>query len=158
MQYLTKENITLVIAIVGAVGTFTMWIYTLIVNRKNISFSIIAAYYSRNSLYIYFIIENKARLNLSINSIALLVNGEKFFCQRIPMKIYERNEEKEYFSCRFPISLSSLCGDSGYLYFKLQNAELDFSEKLNVIISTNRGKDVLIQVEPNYKDNFKYLI
>lgn len=158
MRILTKENVTLLIAIVGALGSFAMWIYTLIINRKNVSFSIIASYYSRSSLYVYFIIENKARVNLSVSSIALLVNGEKFFCQQIPMKLFEQNEDKEYFSCKFPIFLSSLGGESGYLYFKLQNADLDCSDKLNVIISTNRGKDVVIQVEPNYKDKFMCLI
>ncbi len=165
MNYLTRENITLAIAIFGALGTILTWIHSIIANRKNITFSIISAYHKNNIMAAYIMIENKSRLPICINGFSLVEGEKKVMCKQIPTKIIEITDRsgseitdnRKIISCQFPISLGALSGDSVYLLFELKDININISEELNFLISTNRGKELSFRVIPKYADDFTKL-
>lgn len=165
MKYFTRENITLVIAIFGAIGTIFTWIHNIITNRKNISLSIISAYHKNNIMVAYIMIENKSRMPICINSFSLTEGKKKVMCKQIPTKIIEITnrsgteitDRRNIYSCKFPISLGALSSDSVYTFFDLRDINIDISEELNFLIATNRGKELSVRIIPKYVDSFEKL-
>ena len=63
-NFITRENITLVLAILGSFGTLSSWFFVLLKNRKNLKMHIVGHRFSEDnhSLLIYTMFENKSRL------------------------------------------------------------------------------------------------
>lgn len=125
--FLTKENITLFLSILGVLGSFSSWVYIFIKNRKNINFQIVGQRYcDDSSLLIYMMFTNKSRLPIAITNIGVYINSTFYSCIEIPIVALEettrcKNEiisHHEYKSLPMPIVISGLGGTSGYVYFE----------------------------------------
>ena len=145
MNYITKENITFILAIIGSLGT----IYTLISQRKKLSLSIQEYRYHDKTLLMFVSFANHSHLPISILNIAIVHDKVCYPCVYIPTVVCQHTHRigkevlnyREDFSIQFPIVLSSLAGSSGYLYFdKLPDIYPDNPTALTVQVSTNRGK------------------
>lgn len=141
----TKDNITFVLAIIGSLGT----IFSVIAQRKNISLSIESYSFKNRTLLMYVAFTNRSRLPISILNISIVQNKICYPCVYMPTAVveYTRRSGKELLgyreelSIQFPISLSSLAGSSGYLYFdKLPQNYPDAPTAVTLEVSTNRGR------------------
>lgn len=147
-QFLTRENITLIIAVFGALGTIATWISNYFHTRKNIEIQIIKISHMEKSLLAYITIQNKSRLPISINCISTQINGHSYSGFTVPpytLNVQKESENKitsirEYSPIPFPINLGSLSGTSGYIFFDIPKCDVEsLSTPLTVLVSTNRG-------------------
>ncbi len=165
MQYFTKENFTLAIALVGAIGTIASWVYAFLSTRKRLAFKLVSSYTKNNTFISFVMIENKSRLPISINAISLILNEDTIMCGQIPTKILEITnrsgqevtDRRKIFTMQFPISLAALSGASGYIFFELKGQEINNEEKLLTMLGTNRGKPITFRVVPNYVEKLNEL-
>lgn len=143
-----KDNITLAIAIFGAIGTLVNWFYSFIRNKKNISISIPQLMHKSNNIYFFIVIENKSLLPISINQISLISNDSKFVFSQIAVKMFETThtsggvvtDRHKIFTIQFPVSLNGLCGTSGFLYLTLpEDVSETLPNNLSFEVATNRG-------------------
>lgn len=145
LNLLTRENITLALAILGSIGSLSSWIYTFINNRKNLTFHIVGRrYFENESLFLYMSFVNKSRLPISITSIGVKIDDELYSCQEVPIATFEEtapDKHREYKSMPMPISIPGLGGTSGYVYFGLPKA-VPQADATHLIfrVSTNRGR------------------
>ena len=150
--FLTRENITLVIAIIGCIGTISTWICSYMSHRQNLDIRVLGHLIPEGySVILYVMLENKSQLPISITGISVCQNEILYPCQEIPIKVYETTTRKnkeivshnEYFSMPNPIFLPSLCGTSGYVYFEApQEVFPPDATQLTLRLTTNRGKVV----------------
>ena len=147
----TRDNITLMIALIGCLGTIITGISNYFANRQNLDFRILGHLVPTGAaIILYIMFENKSRLPVSITCISVIYNGIPYRCQEVPVKIYEtttrRNRTEilshhEYFSMSIPISLPGLGGTSGYAYFEAPEEIFQpDTTHLTFRVSTNRGK------------------
>ena len=147
----TRDNITLLIAIVGCVGTIITGIHSYLSNRQNLSFRVLGHLVPEGrSIILYMMFENKSHLPVSITSVSVFRNGIFYNCQEIPVKVYETTTRKnrteilshhEYFSMQIPIFLPGLGGTSGYVYFEApQEVFQPDATHLTFRVTTNRNK------------------
>lgn len=144
-DYFTKDNITFILATIGSLGT----IYSMITQRKRVSLSIQEFRYKNKTLLMYVAFTNRSRLPISILNISVVYDKVCYPCVYIPITVVEHTRHsgkellshREELSIQFPISLSSLAGTSGYLYFdKLPDNYPDAPTTLTLEVSTNRGR------------------
>ncbi len=149
IKSITKDDVTFILALIGSIGTTTGWIYHWIHTRKNITFTIVGNQFSANGLLLYFQITNNALQTITINDISVLINDSEFHCSAMPVRVLEEIrrigketiDRKEYYSIKLPLTLSPLCGDSGYLNFSFHSEiQQPFPSKLTFVIRTNRGR------------------
>lgn len=146
----TRSNITLLLSIIGSVGTVSSWIHHWITTRINFSISVNGySYVESKGLLLHATFSNHSRLSLSINDICLKSNDLEYSCSAIPQKVLEITNRRgkdilshhEYFSMDFPINISPLSGKSGYVYFPLDSKiSLTLPNTVDFVICTNRGK------------------
>lgn len=154
LEYLTKENITLVIAIIGALGTIVTAITKIWNNRVklDITFAGIMDIELKDAALIYLMISNQSRLPISITAISVLHNDFFLQCETIPQIAYRNNVVNSDFryTLTFPIDIQGLCSASGYILFEFApDTFQQFSNTVNLRISTNRGK--VIEIEQTYE-------
>lgn len=151
LKFLTKDNITFILAVIGSCGTLFFWIKSYFDNRVKLNFKAVEKLNDDDSLLLYIMLENCSRLTLSINQITVVSQNNKVNCVEIPTKVYtvtsrtgnEITDQQNYYSLNMPIVLNPLCGTAGYLYFAgNQFVPLDSSTELIVEFCTNRGKKV----------------
>lgn len=144
----TRDNITLILAIWGALGSFASWVYTFASQRKNISVRIIENDITEACLF-YILFENKSRLPIAITNISLLVDSKEVYCEPISTLAFEYTrrskgevvERIQRYTLALPITLSSLGATSGYVYFDTApDEQLLSSRSATLKIYTNRGK------------------
>ena len=149
MDLISKENITLVIAVFGLIGSASMWAYKLVVQRSNFSVTILRKGIFGKDVTLFASFENKSRLPIAITRISLLIDGVVYDCVPVPTMVYEevrrsRGEEVgrlQEFSIQMPIPLDSLSARSGFLHFELpEGILLSEPTALTFLISTNRSK------------------
>lgn len=150
ITFSSKENITLLLSILGAVGSASAWLHTLIKSRKRFDMKINGYRTNPHGILLHVEFVNKSTLPLSINDISIY-NSREYPTKHIPEKVLERTHRvghkiqshKEYYSMSFPINLPSLCGTAGYLYFS-SGEEIfpQLSNTATLIIRTNRGQKV----------------
>ena len=167
LQYLTRENITLALAIFGSAGTLISWISRIVSSRKSVSISIGRIYEPDKCFSCFLIFENKSRLPISITSISVLIDGVSFPCVSIPHAAYTITEKtgstvtryKEFPGLSMPLNLSGLSGSSGFLDFDIPQEYLQkLSTPLILQVATNRGRLKQIQLEfEDYSDQGELL-
>ena len=149
MKYLTRDNITLALSIIGSAGTVITWIVSYVKSRKNLSVKIVKLLRSKNIMILYIMINNKSRLPIAIESLSITYKDKIFPCALIPKKTFERTtktgsvikENKSYYTLQLPIYLPSLGGTSGYFLFDIpEEVSQNLSTPLTVLIHSNRGK------------------
>lgn len=147
-KYLTRENITLAIALFGALGNIINWIMNYYSFQRKITIHINKISHFGNAVVAYVTIQNKSRLPISINDISLKTNGKIYTGFHIPqltLKIKRRTgdtitAEREYSCMTFPVNLGSLSGVSGYLFLDTSKEDSEtLSTLLTFEVSTNRG-------------------
>lgn len=144
----TRDNITLALSIFGSIGTVFTFIHTFITNRKNVNVRIIGHRFSDESLLIYMAFENKSRLPISVTGITVMINGVWYSCVEPSITVLNETfrtgkivtSHHEYKSLALPISLPSLGGTSGYVYFEFPEAIFQTdTTQLKFLINSNRG-------------------
>lgn len=157
LKYLTRENITLLIAIWGAIGTSLNWIIAFFRSRKNISMQIIKICKFKNTVIAYITFQNHSRLPISINNLNLVVNNTLYTGFNVPpltitierTKSNDATMAKKYVTISFPINLPSLTGISGYVLFNIsKEAYENLSTPLTFQVSTNRGNPIRMKLSP----------
>lgn len=151
MEYITKSNVTFILAVFGSIGTITSWIYAYFATRKNIILRVIAYQAKNNILLTYLSFENKSRLAISITNLALKVNGTYFPCRHLPQRVTSSQQSIggkivssiDYYNIRLPIELGGLGSNSGYVLFVLpKGVGIPDSKILTLQVVSNRGKAV----------------
>ena len=124
LSLFTRDNITLILAIFGSLGTLISWIFSYISNRRNLDIHVVG--YRQDTphallLYVSFI--NNSRLPISISDISIKINGIISSCQKIPITALEEEISRkgnaishyDHKTIGFPISIPGLNGTSGYV-------------------------------------------
>jgi len=157
INLMTKDNITLAIAIIGFVLSLYTWICTLIERKRNITIEIDnqaqwAVRFTTSKCQCWttaVFINNKSHLQNSIHRISVLdEQGKEYFAQ-IPQQFVAHTFRKlidtdtKWFekiieSAKFPIDLNTLGSAYEYIEFQLP---IDFNHTPQAfILYTNRGK------------------
>ena len=84
---ITRENITLAIALFGAIGTAINATLSLIHNRANLNIRIVKIKDYLPFFLTYVIFENNSRLPISVTSISIQIDGIFYPCSAIPEKV-----------------------------------------------------------------------
>lgn len=151
MKYLTRDNITLVLSIIGSVGTIVTWFVAWLKSRKNISVIIVKICKTKNYLFMYLMITNNSRLPITINNVSIIHDDITYPCFELPTKILSSEtrtgdlvkDTKNYYTVKFPINLSSLMGTSGYFAFDIPQEDLQtLTTPVKLQVCTNRGKAI----------------
>lgn len=149
MNYITKENITFILATIGSLGTLYTLISKIFLNRVRIELSIIECISTKKSVVLYMMLTNKSHLPISITNVKLWNYSTIYECIKSPhiIRVDTRTSKKAIvykeatYNIPFPINLPSLSGTSGYLYFQIPqgNFQCD-SRSLTVEVNTNRNQ------------------
>lgn len=151
LELFTRENITFALACFGSLGTLISWVYHWITTRKNITLRLVGYGWNSKGLLIYIHLINNSFQTITINDISFNFEGNEHHCAPIPEKVLETVRrsgkeiigQKEYYSMKLPLTLSPLCGDSGYLDFLFEKEILSPAPStLTFVIRTNRGKAI----------------
>ncbi len=144
-----RENITLALSIFGSLGTVFTIFYNIAINRKNLNVRIVGYRYTdKESLILYLAFENKSHLPISVTGINVMINGVWYSCVEPSITVLNETfrtgkivtSHNEYKSLALPISLPSLGGTSGYVYFEFPEAIFQTdTTRLNFLINSNRG-------------------
>ena len=149
INLLTRDNITLALAILGSVGTLFTFVMTFLANRTRINLRFKQINCNQGSMLSYVAFENKSRLPIAITDIAIINDDICYPCVPIATSVceYERKRgnqvisHREDFSIPLPITLSSLAGTSGYVYFdRLPDNFPTSPREVTLQVSTNRGR------------------
>ena len=158
MKYITKDNITFLIAVIG----FALSLWNFFKDLWNHRSKIRLRYKScaigktarRNIMYFELSFENFSRLPISISRIFFKNNNNIFEFEWIPEKIttttYKTGntvtDQKSYFSEKIPHSIDGLGLWGGFFFlstpFEFKKSDL-LDNKSKIILYTNRGKKEL---------------
>lgn len=150
-KLLSKENITFALSVFGSLGT----IFAIISQRKKLSVSMNYYNYKDRSVIMYVSFINQSHLPISITGVSIVIDKVCYPCVYVPTKVLDYTHKigkevvgrKEILSIQFPISLSSLAGTSGYLYFDTLPNTYPYDPKtLTLQVTSNRGKAKKIQL------------
>ncbi len=138
MEYITRENITLLIALIGAIGTIS----GIVSKRTNINLKIIDYVHiktHKNIVQLFLLIENRSSNPIIISSISIsYLKGKKYYCELLP-KIITENKLNKVFTPNFPINLQAYQGYQGYFEFLYcEDISLVEGKNLDIQIYTNR--------------------
>lgn len=142
------EIFTLVVALIGAIGTVSSWLIFFWNKRTSINFEIeeLSVETSKGMLF-YGTITNNANSNIVITDIVLLSDKDKIHVNKVPTVVLteekSRNDEvlsrKETYNAKFPINLFPCSGQSDYFHFVFSSQNpLSLDTILNFEIHTNR--------------------
>lgn len=149
LEYLTKENITFLLSIIGFLGTLCNAIYFLITHREKLDVQIFGKHMNDKALILYVSFVNQSTLPLNIIDVRLIVGNQKFFSHKIPRvigkNIFKKNGEilryTEYYNEPYPINIPSYGGNSCYIYFAFpQGHDLTFSTTVSFEFVTSHHK------------------
>lgn len=160
-KLLTRENITLVLSILGSLGAVVTFITNFLVYRKNLKIRITETFYLTDSkrLYIKFLFENRSRLPISITSILLSFNTQMIKPTKGTHCIhdYKNLDGREIvdrmftYNSQLPITLAALDATRGYILFDISKEDLKNSPTpLTLLVLSTRP--VVQQIELSYKD------
>ena len=146
MHFLSRENITLSIALFGAIGTLATWIYAAFTKRRRIDVTLIHIFEPDSNLVVFASFTNRSHLPISITAISLVLGDVSFPCPTDPHLVfrYESSLHPHENSCSYtlnlPLNLGSLSGVSGFLSFDIPPEFLKrISSPLILKVSTSRG-------------------
>lgn len=147
IEYLTRDNVTFILALIGSIGTAYSVIMTFYWHRISIDFDIVEYCPSKDALVAYMSFTNNSRLPISITDVRIWCDCIPYSCTHTPeiVKIVTRTLGKDktfqeaIHSLPLPINLPSLSGTSGFLYFQIPQGTFECDAKtLTVELSTNR--------------------
>ena len=142
------EIFTLVVALLGAIGTISSWLVYFWNKRTSINFEIqeLSVNTSKGVLF-YGTITNNANSNIVITDIVLLSDNCKIHVNKVPTVVLTEEKSrnnvllscKETYNAKFPINLFPCSGQSDYFHFVFSSQNsLSLDTILNFEIYTNR--------------------
>lgn len=154
-KYLTRDNITLAIAIAGFLLSVINIVKDLILNRSKISINLDRAtmllYRSNHPILFRMIVENKSRLPICISRMFLVCNGKTFEFEWIPERVFNGTERQgeqvldsnNQYSTSLP-SVAQGLGAIGGFFFVYTDNDYTIDDLIRypskIIVNTNRGK------------------
>lgn len=152
LKGLTKDNITLTIAIAGFIISLINFAYFFIVRKRKITINFgaygIRNYHDKQLLLIRYRLDNNSQLPISITRMQILFNRKKYDCdnrehvaeeysyKKAGQLVYESTVTTDI----LPVNLSSLASHTGFLGFVIPPDTIPENEKsLTFRICTNRG-------------------
>lgn len=148
---LTKENITFALSLFSAMCVILGWLHSYFITRKKFALHVVAYTALYNNAWFYIAFENKSRLPISISTISILIDGTYYPCRYIPQVVREKEHytgskteiKEQQFSIPFPINLSSLGSNSGFVLFVFPTGiSMPTSKNVTFQVSSNRGKAI----------------
>lgn len=144
LSIVTKENITLVTAVIGAIGA----VHTYFHQRKKLVIQLLEVRNFDNGYFINYLVTNKSNLPISITELYLIERSHKIKSFITPETIstecvtYNFNTfEKHLRTDKFPISLSPLQARSCWVGFAIPEKNALISPThLTFQFETTRGK------------------
>ena len=138
-SYITKENITFILASIGAVGTITGSIIAFVGSRRNIYANLIDANIRFDTITLFIEIKNRSSLPICISSVSIIIDSVSYPCELLPKKVIEFSgilHRTPY----FPLNIAPKTGRSYFLEF-LDVPEISsaFGTIVSFAFDTNRG-------------------
>ncbi len=154
-KFLTFDNITFTIAVVGFLLSLITFVKDVITNRSRLSINLdratILSCRTNHPILFRMIVENKSRLPICISRMFLLCNGKKFEFEWIPERVFNATETKSKhtldcnnrYSTGFPSIAQGLGAIGGFFFVYTDNdytADDLTKYPVKLILNTNRGK------------------
>lgn len=155
-QYLTMENLTLLLATIGAIGTAA----DVIKSRRKLKFKLNYFGYNEEQHLVgaYIQIDNYSRLPIAITDFHMTVNGITYPCKKLPTRVATLDRKvgstvvasQDFYNIPFPVQISPLGGASGYFLFELPpEVEILPAMPRSFQVSANRGHALKISLSPD---------
>lgn len=164
-QLLSRENITLALALFGTVGTLINALINFFHQRLKLRFELTNLSVIARTFHIYAIFTNFSRLPVSISSISVKIKDRWFPCSFIPVKMSERTRTVnsqvlppiETYSTPMPIEIGSLGSFGGFFVFDNFPKDLQLPAiPDSFLIATNRGNIIQkIQSKDDLSDLYR---
>lgn len=154
-KYLTRDNLTLALAIFGSAGTFISGFTSYLRSRKSFQIKIERICKFGNSIVAYITILNKSHFPISISDISLKFDKNLYPGCHIPLRHITTSVTKDgncisshdCVSMPFPVNIGGLSGSSGYLIFDIPEAlQENLKTPLTFQVSSNRGRPIQMQL------------
>lgn len=147
---MSNQTLAVIISLLALILSASMWVYTLVTHRKNVSIKIEWYIHHDSCPQFYVLFENRSRLPISFTRVALKApGGEIIDCVPVPERIFTRTrcvngeivDRRSFYSLPMPISVDSLGAVGGFVYFVSDQQLFQNPPKIvTFLICTNRGK------------------
>lgn len=151
------EIFTLVVALIGAIGTVSSWLISLWNNRVSLDFQLYEITYALpTSALFYGSITNKANSSIIISDIILKTDNKEIHLDKTQCVVLTEvrtrtnmpTEEFRTYNSKFPVTLSPYSSESCYFHFRaIPNTPLKLDKQLNFEIYTNRKAKIKFSFE-----------
>ena len=151
--YLTKENITFLLALLGSIGAVIQAFLHFLSTRKKIEIQIVDYRAVQKVIQFFIHVQNQSRSPICISSISICYDKNEIYCELIPKKIRGK-EETLICTPMFPLNHAPLQG--GLYFFEFINCpetSLISGKTFDFVIYTNRGpikKSVILGEQSHY--------
>ena len=147
------QNITLILSIIGTLGTIYSIAYNIITSRVNIAAQIKFIDYRKPYLFGYIIVENRSNSTVSISNIELIINGKPYFFINHPHLVNHNlskfNGHENYYddyTAQIPFTLSTYGALGGYFLSISSDTSINLDTIGILRIGTNRNKIIEIEI------------
>lgn len=148
---ITRDNITLLLSIVGALGTCITLISSFLHKRKNLKIHISDAEYkeSQNQMLLTLTFENRSQLPIAITSVHIFLNGHELSAAEYPICVGQYThrhgsevvDRKFLYNLNFPITVQQLGAFAGKMLLEFSPKELENpSIPLTLQVYSTRGR------------------
>lgn len=151
-KYVTLDNITFVLALIGSLGT----VWNIFQSRKHIDVTINSVLYSKEQqkLAIHAQFLNKSHLPIAISNVCIVISENAFYCVKEPIVAFSNAHRrlgetliKDFYTQPFPLQMIGLGGVAADLVFELpQGTNIDFSIPQTLQVATNRGRSMELKL------------
>lgn len=149
-DFSTKDAITLILAIIGAIGTFSNYFFSYLAKRKNLKITVsrIALKIPINTLVVSLSFENRSQLPISITSISFLLDGIETMPYKYPELVAERYVERKgvlvdskfLYNLNLPLDIQQFGAASGHILLDISQEKLqNLSTPLILQVYSTRG-------------------
>ena len=144
---ITRDNITLLLSVIGALGTCITLISSFLHKRKNLKIHITDAEYNKNQNQMLF--ENRSQLPIAITSVRIFLNGHELSAAKYPICVSQYThrhgsevvDRKFLYNLNFPITIQQLGAFAGKMLLEFSPKELENpSTPLTLQVHSTRGK------------------
>ena len=148
---ITRDNITLLLSVIGALGTCITLISSFLHKRKNLKIHITDAEYNKNQnqMLLTLAFENRSQLPIAITSVRIFLNGHELSAAKYPICVSQYThrhgsevvDRKFLYNLNFPITIQQLGAFAGKMLLEFSPKELENpSTPLTLQVHSTRGK------------------
>ena len=155
---LTKDNVTFVLALFGALGNVIAFLHSRFNARQKFDVETIHFHAGEKGILCYLMILNRSTNQLTITDLSVEINGIHYPAIKIPKVVQQciKRSGKEItdvqndYSLAFPIVLTGKFATSGYFYFPFpQETSVPSSNTFSLKVCTSKGKAVQKKLSRN---------